>query len=218
MAVKTYSYAKDKNIKLSEHFSVWEFRCKDGTDKILINTELIKVLEKLRAYLNCKSITINSGYRTPSYCVKIGSFKNSQHTKGNAADIKCQKQNGSYYSSNEVCCALEDLGHIGGIGKINNVSAVHVDVRGYKSWFDETNNEKTCQSWYTYLGIKKKPVKGDVDGDGKKTASDARKVLRASAELETLTEEQKKAADMNGDGKITAADAQQILKESSGVK
>ena len=61
-------------------------------------------------------------------------------------------------------------------------------------------------------------LKGDVDGDGDKDAADARKALRASAKLETLTEEQKKAADMNGDNKITAADAQRILKDVAGVK
>ena len=60
----------------------------------------------------------------------------------------------------------------------------------------------------------KEPViKGDVNGDGKVTAADAREALRASAKLETLTAEQKKAADMNGDNKITAADAQRILRE-----
>lgn len=61
-------------------------------------------------------------------------------------------------------------------------------------------------------------IMGDVNGDGKETAADARKVLRASAKLETLSEEQKKAADMNGDNKITAADAQRILKDVAGVK
>lgn len=61
-------------------------------------------------------------------------------------------------------------------------------------------------------------LKGDVNGDGKVTAADARTALRAGANLEKLTDEQKKAADINGDGKVTAADARGILKKSSGVE
>ncbi len=215
MAVKTYSLKTDGEKSLSAHFKVKEFKCKDGTDKILINTDLITVLEELYSYLNCKAINITSGYRTPSHSVNVGGYATDQHTKGNAADISCKKQDGTLYSSNEICCALEDIFHNGGIGRINKNHSVHVDVRGKKCWFDETNGNKTCSSWYTYLGIRKK---GDVDGDGKKTAADARKALRVAAKLETLTDEQKKAADMNNDGDITAADAQKILNDVAGVK
>ena len=56
-------------------------------------------------------------------------------------------------------------------------------------------------------------VKGDVDGDGKVTASDARLILRASVGLEEVPLE---AGDMDGDGKITAADARDVLRESVG--
>ena len=33
MSVKTYSLAKDGDTKLSENFTVQEFRCKDGSDR-----------------------------------------------------------------------------------------------------------------------------------------------------------------------------------------
>jgi hypothetical protein len=56
---------------------------------------------------------------------------------------------------------------------------------------------------------------GDVNGNGKLDADDARMAQRAAAKLETLTEEQLKAADMNGDGKITAADPREILRKSA---
>lgn len=59
-------------------------------------------------------------------------------------------------------------------------------------------------------------IKGDVDGDGKVTAADARIALRASVGLETLTEEQKNAADYNSDGTVNAADARDILIASVG--
>jgi len=58
-------------------------------------------------------------------------------------------------------------------------------------------------------------VQGDVTGDGKITASDARAALRISAKLEIPTEEQFIAADVNGDKKITASDARIILRVSA---
>ncbi len=56
-------------------------------------------------------------------------------------------------------------------------------------------------------------VKGDVDGDGKVTAEDARLILRASVGLEEVLLE---AGDMDGDGKITASDARDVLRDSVG--
>ena len=56
---------------------------------------------------------------------------------------------------------------------------------------------------------------GDVNEDGKITASDARTVLRASAKLEELTESQLKAADADFNEKVTAADARLILRISA---
>ena len=63
------------------------------------------------------------------------------------------------------------------------------------------------------------PVKeinyGDVNGDGKVLANDARTALRASASLETLEGDAALAADVNQDGKILADDARQILRYSA---
>lgn len=57
-------------------------------------------------------------------------------------------------------------------------------------------------------------ILGDVNGDGKIEASDARLALRESVKLENLTESQKKAADVNKDGSILADDARKILRVS----
>ncbi len=56
--------------------------------------------------------------------------------------------------------------------------------------------------------------KGDMNGDGKITISDARKVLRLAADMEEPTAEDKTYADFDGDGLITAKDAQNVLKLS----
>ena len=61
-------------------------------------------------------------------------------------------------------------------------------------------------------------VKGDVNGDGKVGADDARTALRAAVGLETLDEKQKKAADVDGDGEITVADAREILRKATGLE
>ena len=154
MGTKTYSYKAQKNVKLSDHFKVYEFRCKDWSDRILINPALINVLEKLFDKLDCGKINVTSGYRTPSHSVKVGGYKTDQHTKGNAADIVCYDRKNKRISAKKVCCALELLNHKGGVGYINTYST-HLDVRGYKCWFDETRGSQTTSSWYGYFGIKK---------------------------------------------------------------
>ena len=83
-----YSLFNQGTHQISEHFKVKEFAQKDyQCDKILIESELVEVLEDVRKHFN-KPVTINSGYRTAEYNKKIGGVKNSQHTKGTAADIK----------------------------------------------------------------------------------------------------------------------------------
>ncbi len=61
-------------------------------------------------------------------------------------------------------------------------------------------------------------LKGDIDGDGSLTSSDARFVLRASVGLETLSDNLKKIADADGDGTITASDARLVLRASVGLE
>jgi murein L,D-transpeptidase YcbB/YkuD len=155
MSVKTYSLAKDGNKYLSEHFRVREFRCKDGSDKILISTELIEMLEKLRARLAEKlggevKININSGYRTKSHNKKVGGSTTSKHCKGLAADIICKKD-GKTVLAKEVCTAAQDL-NVDGIAYITSGST-HVDVRGYRWWADETQGNKKVSDFYPYFGL-----------------------------------------------------------------
>ena len=59
---KKYSKAKDGNKQLSTNFKVREFACKDGSDAILIDDELVKLLQKIRDHFG-KPVVINSAYR-----------------------------------------------------------------------------------------------------------------------------------------------------------
>ncbi len=70
---------------------------------------------------------------------------------------------------------------------------------------------------YAYLyavenGLLTEVVMGDVTGDGKVTAIDARQILQYVALNREFTPEQVKASDMNGDGKITTIDARMALQ------
>lgn len=67
----------------------------------------------------------------------------------------------------------------------------------------------------TETTTKAEPLQGDINGDGKITAADARLALRASSKLMTLTDEQLLLSDMNGDSKLNAADARTILRIAS---
>lgn len=116
--------------KISTHFSVYEFKCKDNSRVIVLNKALIDLLEKIRMHYNLP-VKINSGYRTVSYnsSIKNASPK-SQHTLGNAADIVVKG-----VSPAKVYAWLNSTyPNSLGLGIYN--SFVHVDVREGKSRWD----------------------------------------------------------------------------------
>ena len=84
--INAYSKAKDGNKKLSTHFKVKEFACKDGSDAVLVAPRLVMVLETIRTHFGT-AVTINSGYRTPQYNEQANGVAHSQHCYGTAADI-----------------------------------------------------------------------------------------------------------------------------------
>jgi uncharacterized protein YcbK (DUF882 family) len=126
MTIKAYSKAKDGNKKVSANFKVKEFACTDGSDPIFIDTELVKILQKIRAHFG-KSVTITSAYRTPTKNKACGGTTYSQHLYGKAADIKIKG-----VSPKKVATYAEKLmPNKGGIGIYN--AFTHIDVRATKS-------------------------------------------------------------------------------------
>lgn len=121
-----YSLSKDGSKQLSPNFKVSDFRCKSGSDVILINPALIDLLEKIRAHFG-KPIRITSGYRTPKHNKSLerpdgsGAAQNSQHMYGNAADIQIDG-----VTPKEVADWLNTW-HKGGLGLYKRFT--HVDVR-----------------------------------------------------------------------------------------
>ena len=76
--VKQYSKKSQGDIFLTPNFKVREFACHDGTDKVLVDIELVSLLQLIRDFMG-SPININSGYRTASYNRKIGGVSNSFH-------------------------------------------------------------------------------------------------------------------------------------------
>ena len=89
MAIKQYSLKADGARKLSPAFKVREFRCRDGSDAIMIDQTLVVLLQAIREHFG-KPITITSGYRTAAHNTAVGGAKSSQHLLGRAADIQVQ--------------------------------------------------------------------------------------------------------------------------------
>ena len=137
--VREYSYVKNKNDLLTPHFKVGEFRARRGGhldgDKILIDDGLVEKLEHLSLCVRRVPVIITDGYRTPEYD-KLLTGATGQHTKGRAADLRVEG-----YTSWELAALAEEIG-FDGIGIIND-SAIHVDTRGYKSFFVE-NSTQVC--------------------------------------------------------------------------
>lgn len=84
--VSTYT-TEEGNEKITEHFKVKEFACKDGSAIIFIDYYMVCILEQVRRKIN-KPIIITSGYRTPAHNAKVGGAKYSYHMRGMAVDIR----------------------------------------------------------------------------------------------------------------------------------
>lgn len=87
MNIKSYLADTDGNTKITEHFKVKEFACKDGSPIVFVDEYLVTLLETLRLTIN-KPVIITSGYRTPEHNKKVGGAKYSYHMRGCAADIR----------------------------------------------------------------------------------------------------------------------------------
>lgn len=121
--IKVYT-AEQNNEKISEHFKVKEFACKDGSAIIFVDDYMVQVLEILRKKLGAP-ITITSGYRTPAHNAKVGGAKYSYHMRGMAVDIRVNEK-----TPKEVAKALDKI--VPACGIIVYDSWVHFDTRNGK--------------------------------------------------------------------------------------
>lgn len=139
MNVKTYSLCKDGATSLAEHFRVKEFRCKDGSDTILISDKLVELLENIRNRFG-KPVVIHSAYRTEAYNAQVGGAAKSQHKLGKAADISI-----AGVTPLEIAQVAERLlPTSGGIGVYGTFT--HVDVRDSRARWDSRSGKETVVS------------------------------------------------------------------------
>jgi uncharacterized protein YcbK (DUF882 family) len=126
--------------RLSKHFTVEEFDCHDGTkvqprDYNGLEFLCRKYLEPLRKKYG--SVTIHSGFRTPSYNRSVGGAPNSYHIytvhDGNdqAADISCARGRPRDWWGTLNWIRNNRRAGKGGLGLYSTF--VHCDIRDYKA-------------------------------------------------------------------------------------
>lgn len=167
MPINKYDLKSQKNLKLSDHFSVYEFASTSGnkvySNEVRVDTELVNMLEQIYSHFNCSKIIISSGYRTPAHDKAVGGSGSGYHCTGQAADFCCYDKSGKAIPSSKIVLYLEDI-NCWGIGyKCGGATNyTHADTRpqSRKWWGDESKNSASIQSingassFYTYLGVK----------------------------------------------------------------
>lgn len=118
-----------KDIQLSPHFKLSEFKSPDSDDvppEVLANLKkLANELEKIRTQFGGTPIHINSGYRTTIHNAKVGGAEKSQHLLGKAADIVIPG-----FLPSQVQLRLKDW-H-GGLGRYGVFT--HIDLGPKRRW------------------------------------------------------------------------------------
>ncbi len=134
-----YSLRKDGGSRVSRDFRVSEFRCRDGSDRILVDAGFVRdKLQAIRDHFNAP-VTVNSAYRTAAYNASLpDAAKKSYHLTGQAFDIVVKG-----HTPLEVARHAQKLG-ISGIIQYNTF--VHVDSRAGRYWARNDNGKVTVKS------------------------------------------------------------------------
>ena len=124
-------------MKITENFSLHEFRCRDGSDvpeEYMENVrELCENLQVLRDYIQ-KPITVISGYRSPTYNRKIDGARRSQHLLAKAGDLIVKGMTPGEVKEAIVHLIKEGKMKKGGVGLYTYFT--HYDVRGFnRRWY-----------------------------------------------------------------------------------
>lgn len=138
MGIEQFSLKIDGEKQIASSFKVKEFKCKDGTDAILIDVDFVKnKLQAIRDYFGA-AVTISSAYRTVAYNQKVNGAKSSYHLNGQAFDIIVKG-----HTPAEVARCAQSLGIL---GIIQYNGFVHVDSRQTKYWARDDDGKVTVKS------------------------------------------------------------------------
>lgn len=133
--VREYSLRRDGDLQLSPHFRLREFASRDGSDKVLVDDDLVFLLEQIREAAG-GAVTINSGYRSPAHNAAVGGVSSSQHLYGRAADIVVSGASSLLVGQ----IAEYYLDRRGGIGVYQTFT--HVDTRAIRSRWDQRSGKQ----------------------------------------------------------------------------
>lgn len=134
--VKTFSLKAKGEQNVAPNFKVNEFKCKDGSDTVLIDVDFVmNKLQAIRTHFG-RPVKINSAYRSPAYNKKVGGASNSYHMKGMAFDIVIPG-----VPLDDICKYAQQIGVL---GIIRYNTFVHIDSRP-RLYFARNNNGKVTK-------------------------------------------------------------------------
>lgn len=140
------------------NFHVYEFACRDRSDKILVDGKLVRYLQKIRDHFKAP-VSINSAYRNEAYNAKIGGAHTSYHCKGMAADIVVTN-----VPTLEVAQYAQRAGMLG-IGWYNYTGGfVHVDTRSSKYYWRQDSARSSYYQVQSFIAESKNPVTYNIKG------------------------------------------------------
>lgn len=89
--VYSYSLKESGQKRLMLHgmktkFLLREFRCRDGSDEVLLDSKLLEILQRVRDHFG-KAVSITSAYQTAAHNKSVNETTSSYHLKGQAADF-----------------------------------------------------------------------------------------------------------------------------------
>lgn len=124
--------------KVSRYFNRSEFACRCGCGFSVVDTELLKVLEKVRERFG--PVIITSACRCKLYNENVGGSPTSKHMLGIAADFHCPGVNPRRIFN----FLYEYQPYKYGLGLYS--WGVHLDVRNVKNRWNESDIKKEPQT------------------------------------------------------------------------
>ena len=170
-------------------------------------TVTVKISSTVKVWGSNVSLSYNSSELQFVSCSKGDAISNgSLHNTGSAVNFS-----GTYKSTTATVFTVKfKIKKDSGTCTLKLTSTENIDYDGKSYSCTTKNGSVTVLNSTTILG--------DVTGDGKIAATDARMILQYVAGIKTLSNKQIALADVNKDGKIAATDARYVLQMVAGLK
>ena len=200
----------------------------EGVEKINSNVSNYAALLE-RVYIPRSATTVNAGcLRSPYYTVKVYGYPGTAaETYAATSDklvfvplaapvISGVEEGKTYDLYDGAVSPSWDDGHIAYLnGEIYDAGTPITEPGDYTLKVINGYDEFTTEVSFTVTDTT--PLKGDADGDGILTVSDALRVLRAAAGLIECDDKLTYAMDYDADGSITVTDALAILRKALAI-